>query len=156
MKLELAILAGAESKAFLATLTKQIDRLEALTAGVGATSTKTKKSAAPVDEDEEYTDADTDEEEAIAPRKKAAKKAAATFEDEDEETEEDMDEAPVKKKSAKAPKLSLDDVNDACKAYAGEHSVKETRAILKKKFKVDSVNELESTQFAAVIAALAV
>ena len=123
MKLELAILAGPESKKFLADFTTQIDRLEKLQSA-GQVS---KKAAASDDEEEE---------EVVAP-----------------------------KKAAKAKKLTSDDVNNQAKAYAtalikrgktGPEARKAVVAILKKKFEVSSVTELESDQYAAVIKALAI
>lgn len=129
MKLELAILAGAESKAFLATLTQQIDRLESLTSKIGAPGTAKEM------QDEWTDDADTGE----------------RSEDESE------DEAPPKKTATKKPKkITLEQVNAACKAHAKAGSFQATKTLLKKKFKVDSVQDLDEDQYADVIAALTV
>lgn len=45
----------------------------------------------------------------------------------------------------------MDDVIDACKAAAKETSRDEVLRILKKKFKVTSVQDLDEDQYAAVI-----
>lgn len=163
MKLELAILAGAESKAFLANLTQQIDRLEALSKGVTITSATTKKTA-PADEDlggGPANDYQTDDED-FAPKKKTAKKTAPAFEDDEEtatasaaSTDDDEDfSAPKKTAAPKKKKLTDVDVNNACKAAAQKSSVKEVRALLKKKFKVESIQELSADQYEAVITAV--
>lgn len=169
MKMEIAVLAGAESKQFLVDLTKQIDRLEALT-GTKGLSASVKKSA-PVPGDENMPDADED----FAPKAKkttaatkfdddedaapVAKKTAAPVEDED--SDGDFMAPPVKTAAkAKAKKLTVDDVNDACKAKAvsigGAEGRKEVLGILKKKFKTQSVSELQPEQYAEAIAAMEV
>lgn len=71
--------------------------------------------------------------------------------DADEEPEE---EKP--KKSTKAKKITLDEVNDACKAHAGANGREATLAILKKKFKTESVAALKPEQYEACISAMAV
>lgn len=176
MQLEIKVLAGAESKAFLADLTKQIDRLERL-GGV--------KAAAPAAEDADDTGSDDapdadesdDDDFAAAPKnvkaavKSAAKKTAASFDEDDADdapaasTEDDDDAdftAPPAKaaKPAKAKKITVDDVNDACKAKASSIGGKEGRAkvlaLLKKHFKTESVSELKPEQYEACIKAMAV
>lgn len=158
-KLEIAVLAGAESKAWLVSFTKQVDRLEKIMGG--------KKVAATEDvEETEVEETEDDDDFAPAPKAKAAaaKKTATTTFDEDDEVvethEDDEDEAPVKK-TAKAKKLTVDDVNDACKAYARENGGgKEGREavlkILKKHFKTTSVSTLEATDYAKAIKLLGV
>lgn len=81
-------------------------------------------------------------------KKKPAKSAAASF---DEEAEE---EAPAKAPPKK--KLSLDDVNDACKSRAVGGRRDEVLSILKGKFKVSSVTELKESpdKWPAVIKAM--
>ncbi len=170
MKMEIAVLAGAESKQFLVDLTKQIDRLEALT-GTKGLSASVKKTA-PVPGDENMPDVDED----FAPKAKVKSAAAAKFEDdetedappvktkakaapvEDEDDGGDFMAAP--KTKAKAKKLTVDDVNDACKAKAasigGAEGRKEVLSILKKKFKTQSVSELQPEQYAEAIAAMEV
>lgn len=146
MKLELAILAGAESKAFLVGLTKQIDRLEAL---AGKATTTTAKA--------DYTDADADEDDETPVVKKTTAKAttkATSWDDEDEGALADEDEEPVTKKVAakpKAKKLTVDDVNKACKARAARTDFDSTKAALKKNFKVKSTADLDADDYQAVI-----
>lgn len=146
-QLELSLLVGKESKQWLADVTALVDRLEKLTGKVA------KSIDDDADEETTATD-DTDDDEDFAPKKKAGVKTKG-FDDEDE-TEDADEEEPVAKKKAK--KISLDDVNDACKARALETGGKEGRQevlnILKKKFKVKSVTELEPEQYASVIAAM--
>lgn len=154
-KLELVVMAGSESKAFLASLTEQLDRLEKLHGVMTG-----KKVATSITEDAEETTETDEEEELIAPvNKTATKKAAASFDDEEVHSDDDEEEAPVAKKT-KAKKVTLDDVNDACKARAASVGGKEGRSevltILKKKFKTTSVSELKPEQYAAVIAAMEV
>jgi len=148
-KLELALLVGEQSKGFLASLTQQIDRLEALAGKIGNGATG-------------VTAGDDSDEEELAPApKKNTKKAAASFDEEDAEVEteaaaDDEDEsfeAPPKK-AAKAKKLTVEDVNAACKARAARTDFKSTKALLKKTFKVDSVQDLKPEQYAKVIAAM--
>lgn len=110
-----------------------------------------KNTDAPVVEEEEAEEVEVDEDEDFAPKKSKKKAAAKVFEEDDEEEVEE--EAPPKKK-AKAKKVTVDDVNDACKARAASGSRAEVLGILKKKFKVASVSELEPEQYAAVIAAM--
>lgn len=145
MKLELGIMAGAESKAFLVDLTKQIDRLEKLYGG--------KKTAVEADDEETETEveaaADSDDDEDFTPVKKTKAKAAKSFDDDEDDAEEE-EVKPAKK----AKKITLDDVNDACKARAAGGRRKEVLAILKKKFKTESVSTLEPEQYPALIAAM--
>ena len=161
-KLEVALLVGAESKAFLASLTQQLDRMEKLTTG--------KKAAASIDDEDDAPTETVDDDEDFAPPKKAAKgkKAAPAFDDDEETTaaaveaaeDDDEDFTAPPKKAAKPKKITIDQVNDACKARAMETGGKEGRAevlaILKKKFKTTSVAELKPEQYPAVIAAMEV
>ncbi len=174
MKLEMAILAGDESKSFLAGLTKQIDRLEK-----AVQSLKSVKPTA-VEPDEEEAEEDDDEDFSAKPAK-TGKKAAADFDDDEEETveadedaeseeaeedvetdddEEEAPPAPAKATRGRKPKkVTVDDVNDACKARAragGKNGRAEVLAILKKKFKTESVSELEEDQWQPCIDAMMV
>ncbi len=165
MKLELGIMAGAESKAWLADLTTQIDRLEKLAGGLAP---KGKAKAAPESEsDDEDENDDEEEDEDFGSKKTKGKKAASSFDDdeeseeeeeeEEEEEDEDEEEEEDEKPAKKAKKLTIDDVNDACKARAkgaGKKGRDEVLSILKKKFKVASVTELKPEQYAKAIAAM--
>lgn len=150
-KLELALLVGADSKEFLAQLTDVVERLEAL------------KLDGSIDRKAQAEEIDEDQDEDFTPKTKAAKKAVKDF-DEDEDLEaassdETEDDFTDKKTTKKAKKLTVDDVNDACKARAAQTGGKEGRnevlAILKKKFKTTSVSELKPEQYAAAISAMA-
>jgi hypothetical protein len=81
----------------------------------------------------------------------------------EEDSDDDAESEPVKKKG-KAKKLTSEDVNAACKERVKREiedngsSAKDARAvvsgILKKKFKVSSVTDLDEDQFTAVIKAM--
>ena len=155
MKLEIGVMAGAESKAFLADLTKVIDRMEKVA--------RVLRSDAEHEAAEESSDdaPDADEEESFEekPAAKGKGKKAASFDDEpeaeeEEESEAEEEEEAPKAAKGKAPKLTVDDVNDACMARAGRTNRADVLAILKKTFKVKSVTELEPSDYAAVIAAM--
>lgn len=154
-KLELALLVGEETKTFLANLTKQIDRLEKL--GEKTVPEEIAQAEAAVDEDEED----------LVP-KKSAKKAPAkkpvSFDDDEPaepeaDVEEDDDSYAAKFKPKKAKKVTLDDVNDACKALAlhiGKTGRQHVLGILKKKFKTETVSGLEPEQYAACVEAMVI
>lgn len=179
-KLEISLLAGHESKEFLAKLTAQLDRLEALS---------DKLPAGDADEDEETEEDEDDEEE--APKLKSKKKAKtfdddeeaeeeadvddADDEEEDEEVEdadeeseeeddEDEDEKPKKGHKAKAKpvakkgkvkKVTIDDCNDAakalCLAWGGKAGRPKVLKFMKKNFKVESVQDLDAKQYAKFV-----
>lgn len=75
-------------------------------------------------------------------------------EDEDEDESEDEDEDEEDEKPKKKSKLTIDDVNDACKKRAARSSVAETLSLLKKNFKVKSVSKLKPEQYAQAIKVL--
>lgn len=123
-----------------------------------------------------------DVEETPAPKKRGrpaatVKKAAPATsfdEDEDEETvsvlvpseesfedEESFEEETPAPKKAKPAKITIDDVNDACKAFArenggGKEGREATLKILKKHFKVTSISDLAVEDYPKVLKALAV
>lgn len=180
MELAIKFLAGKESKEFLVELTGLVERLEKVMAVGGSVTNNvtniggTKKKAAKAEPEEEEEELESEaaeeteeEEEDFAPKKKSAKKAkAAAFEEEEEseeaeETEEEEDfTAPAKKtKGLKAKKITLDEVNDACKAKAlsfGNGGVAKVRALLKKTFKSESVTALKPEQYAECVALMEV
>lgn len=157
MKLEMSLLAGPESKAFLVGLTQQIDRLEKLVTTVGSAAASVE--AQEVADLPEETHEAAGEEEAEsdfmepAPKKVATKKAAATAFDDEEEAEEPA--APPKKAKAVTPK----EANDACIAAVrargnNKKAREEVLAILKKKFKTTSVQEIDPKNYAELIKAV--
>ncbi len=162
MKMEIGIMAGAESKAFLVDFKKQLDRLEALT---GRLSGGKAAAAAATEEEEEEQEEEESEEDFGAKTKAAAKKTAKSFDDDDageeesEEEEESFTKAPAAK-AKKAKAYTLDDANDACKARAavtgGKKGRAEVLALLNKHFKTESVSELKPEQYAKVITVMAV
>lgn len=171
VKLELGIMAGAESKAWLADLTKVVERMERAAGIIGATKSAATRTAASMEADDTSSDdaPDTesdDDDFAAKPRTKSKK--ASSFEDDDdapatESEDDDADFTAPSAKTAKPPKAkkwTVDDVNDACKKKASSIGGKEGRAkvlsILKKNFKTESVSELKPEQYAACIQAMAV
>jgi len=164
MKLELAILAGAESKAFLADLTTQIDRLEKLTSGK---SIKDIENESEIPEETYGAEDEVEDDDfGVKPTKNAKKSQASVFEDEEDDSgveelnfKETAKAPKAAPKKAKAKKVTLDDVNDACMARAmagGKNGFKEVKGILKKKFKTESISELEESQYQECIDAMAV
>lgn len=174
MKLEIAMMAGAETKQFLANLTQQIDRLEALQAKIVSGNTPqadfgdsvldaTVYASRPLkktnmiedsflsDDQPEETNLEDDSFE--APKKqtraKKTKPAETSFEDE----EDALFEEPAPK-SNKTKALTVKDVMDACKARATASNRAEVLGILKRKFKVASINDLKPDQYGDVIKAL--
>lgn len=81
-------------------------------------------------------------------------------EDTDSDDSDDEDEKPAKKKApAKKAKVTIKDVNAACKAYAkslGKTGFEKTQALLKKKFKVSSISDLKPEHYATAVKLLAV
>lgn len=175
-KIELAILVGAESKEWLANLTEQLDRMEAMQ------DTKTTKKKAPVEDDaddeeaedelpkakargakknrpldEEPDEEESDDDDAEDELPKAKKKAKKVEPEEDESDDDDEEPAPKKKAKKKGP--TIDDVHDACQVRAkagGKAGRAEVLKILKKGWKVESVAELDEEDYQDVIDALEV
>lgn len=114
----------------------------------GRPAKETKVAAAEsFDEDEETEVEETETEE-------------ESFEEESFEDEEAEEEAPAPKK-AKAKKVTLDDVNDACKAFAranggGKEGRDMVLKLLKKNFKTTSISELAVEDYAKALKLLAV
>ena len=125
-----------------------------------------------------YSEED-DETEVVTPVKASSKKGgkkAASFDDDEDDTgttaaasaiEDDEDEddgfmeapkktAAVTKGKTKTKKITIEDVNDACKKFGKANGRPNVLKVLKKQFKVESVTELEPTQYAAVIEAMSV
>ena len=94
--------------------------------------------APPVEETEEDEEEEEDEDE---------------DEEEEDEDEDEAEEAP--KKKGKAPKVKLEDVRAAFRAYIKATS-REKGAKVLKKFKVASVTDLDESQYEAAVAALKV
>ncbi|MDH4164711.1 MAG: hypothetical protein OEW15_18785 [Nitrospirota bacterium] len=114
-----------------------------------------KKQAAPppVDEDDDFK-ADDGGAEPAGFDDDAAEEAPA--EEEGFEEEAPPKKAAPAKKTAAKKKITLDDVNDACKAHAAAKGRPATLAILQKKFKTQSVTALKPEQYEACISAMAV
>ncbi len=114
----------------------------------------TKKTAAPaasVDDDDDFKaevadDAGFDD----------GGEEAASEEFEGEEEAKPAKKAAPAKTAPKTKKITLDDVNDACKAYAKVHGRDAVLEKLQKKFKTQSVTALKADQYAACIALMAI
>ena len=152
MKLEVAMLVGAESKAFLASMTNILERMEKLAGQDKTPSVVPAKAAKKVKAGEAVALVEAEE--------TTEDESIETFggEDEGEElgfdsAEETEDEAPVAK-PAKASKLTDKDVHTAALAHAKKHGRPATLKLLKAKFGVASIAESKAADYAKVIAAL--
>jgi hypothetical protein len=163
--LEIKVTEQAEE--LLADFISVVERLENAVKRLKVTGLDASIDDEAVSDDSDDKDPEDDDED-FAPKKAKGKKAKAF----DEESEEDAEETPeatddesfeeeeeVKpKKKAKAKKITVDDVNDACKKRAsvkgGAAGRTEVLTILKKKFKTSSISDLSEDTYAAVIAAM--
>lgn len=147
-KLEVALLIGAESKAWLADVTALVERLEKATAG----KTTKLKGMTTEEEFEESKDDEFSEEKTVV--------RANGFDDEEESSDDDEEDfTKSATKSKKAKKLTLDDVNAACKERAaseggGKAGREVVLGILKKKFKTTSITDLKPDSYALVISTM--
>lgn len=157
-----------------AKLRMQAGILEGLTIKDAASRTNTDApvTRSPYDDPEEDDDArpvETEKKVKTKAKTKTIEKSFDSFVDEDEspkeveaEQEDDADEdfiASLKKKAKapKAKKITIDQVNEACKARAksgGKDGRSQVLAILKKQFKTVSISEIEPEQYAAVVQAM--
>lgn len=155
MKLEMAILAGDESKKFLQGLTEQIDRLEELVSKLDLKGVGEALEAAtePLEEDEsdetekEATEEDIDEDFGTKSTGGSASASGSSFDEDGEEPEE-----KPKAKKGKAKKLTMDDCNKAALECASHHGGGKAGrdkvvSVLKKQFKTDKVSSLKAEQY---------
>lgn len=138
---------GIEPKA---AASKELTGAPAVGKTTTAATTKAKPKAPPVeDADDDFAQAEEED-------------SGVDFDAEESSEEEDDFAAPPEKKAAakkaaapKPPKLTIDDVNDACKKKAasigGKPGREKVLAALKKHFKTSSVSELKPEQYAACI-----
>ena len=117
---------------------------------------KAAKKAPPADEEEE------DEEEETPRPKKTVKKGAlrdlldpADDEDDDaadadDDGDEDEEEAPAKVSGKK----TLDDVRDACRAFAKQHGPDTLSDVLTEKYDIEALEDLKPSQYNEVIGTL--
>lgn len=180
MKLEMAILAGAETKQFLVVLTEQLDRAEELVTKLEALLQQDTKASAPKKQVEPITP--------MAPVKKAkAKKAKETspFEDEettdtsgaavaadndfsfdeeqeessfsfDEEQEEQQVAPPAPKAKAPPKKVTIEECNAAALTLMKKHNRDYVIDILKKNFNTTSLTKIEEKNYPKLLQLLAV
>ncbi len=149
MRVDLGIMAGEESKKCLVNLGEITERLEKVARALRSPGEL---------EEAETVDAEDDEEIEVKakPAAKRGRPAKAVVEFEEEQTEDDDEtafgEEVVAPKAAKKKKLSLEDLNKACKDRAAKTGFKEVMALLKKNFSVEeSVKEIDESDYAAVI-----
>lgn len=167
MRVDLGIMAGAESKKFLVELGTIVDRLERV-----ARALRSPEEIEAADKSDDADDTDSEEEE-IKPKRGRPAKTKPKFEEEDdadsddsEDAEEEEDDIPVKAskkkagksaafedddseddaeeedekpapKKGRAKKVTLDNVNDACMERAEQTSRKEVLALLQKNFDIE-------------------
>lgn len=166
-KLELAILVGAESKAWLENLTRQLDRAERVLGGKGnGTSPEApaeteeeelvstpkrrgrpkKVEAAAFEETEEVEEAEEAEEAEEVEETEAP--ASASFDDEEDE--------PAPKKAKPKKKITIDDVNDAARKHAQTHTRPATLRVLKENFGCESISKIPEEKWGKALEALCV
>lgn len=142
-RLELVIMAGAESKAFLAGLTAQLDRAEKLLGNAAAaTSQAAQPEAAPAETKKgkgkaKAAPAPEVEDEGLGETETEA--AAETSDDDLFGDEEPADEGPT-----------LEDVRKVVKDFATKHG-KEKALKLLGKFKVTAINDIKKADYGKVI-----
>lgn len=157
------VVSGANRVEIVKNLRAFADNLDGSPAaldGKPATSAKTTKTAAPAkkaaappaDDDDGFVTDDGSAEPAGFDDDAAAEEVT----EEESFEEEPKKAAPKKGANGKAKKLTLDDVNDACKAHAAAKGRPSTLEILKKKFKTQSVTALKPEQYEACISAMSV
>jgi len=131
-----------------------------------------KRQAAAVVEDEfedEISEPETSDDVVYDDPAEMLEDMSTEIEDAPEESfdDDEIEAAPVKKKAAAAPakvqskgkkKITIDDVNDACRKLAlkigGKPGREKVLGILQKKFKTKTVSALKPEQYADVLAAL--
>lgn len=141
------MVAGCVSVEEIATELRRLSNwYEKQSAPVAAKKDKAKAADEEIEEEEE-----TESEEEETEEESEESNEEETEEEEESEEEEEEEEIPAKGKKLK---LTLDDVNKACKTAAKNTSRAAVLKLLKKKFQVASVSDLEPAQYKAVIAAL--
>lgn len=156
------VVTGANRVELVERLRAFADNLDGAPATISGKATKSqarpaassKKAAVAEEEDDGFVaKEDTGEPDGFGDDATAADDAAGDGED---FTEEPPKKSAAKGTKAKAKKITLDDVNDACKAHAQANGRKATLETLQKKFKTQSVTALKPEQYEACISAMAV
>lgn len=135
-KLEITLQLSDSCKELLESCTRLVERFEALQ------EPKQSQAAKPDDQV-------CEEEELIAPVTKTETKKVDSF-NEEEDTPEEVS-PPSKEKKAKTRKVTVDDVNDACKARARLHSRDAVLEILQKNFNTKTISSLNPDQYALCV-----
>jgi hypothetical protein len=137
--------------------------VEGKKAGIAAREEKASKKAAPAAavEDDDDIAVDTDDDDDFVTDAATDEPDDESFEAASDDDEDDDFTAPPPKKAKaeKAKKVTIAQVNEACKARAqagGKKGRAEVLGILKKNFKTESISEIKPEQYGKVIDAMAV
>lgn len=154
MQLVITVKDGATNKDIAAALRFQANLIAGMEPKAAAARENTDTAEETEDEDDGFTETPPKSGKGTKGKKS---QAAASFDEDDggddtvDETEDEDFTAPPKGKAAKGKKVTIDMVNDACKAKAADSSRKEVLALLKKHFKTQSVSEIKPELYAKVI-----
>jgi len=157
-RLELVIMAGAESKEFLAGLTAQLDRAEKLLGNVAAATSAAQPEAAPAETKAAQPEAAPAETKAAKGKGKAKAAPAPEVDDAletahadaeaDAASEGDDDLFGDDEPADEGP--TLEDVRKVVKDFATKHG-KEKALNLLGKFKVTAINDIKKSDYGKVI-----
>lgn len=164
MQLVITVKDGATNKDIAEQLRWQANLIEGMEPKEASKGGKAKpaaaaKAAAPAaaaEEDDDFKADDGGAEPAGFGDDEAEESFEAAAEEEAEEEAPKKPAAAAKGTKAKSKKITLDDVNDACKAHARAKGRDATLGLLKKKFKTESVTALKPEQYESCISAMAV
>lgn len=145
-RLELVIMAGAESKAFLAGLTAQLDRAEKLLGNAAAATSAAQPEAAPAET--KAAKGKGKAKAAPAPEVDDALETAHADAEADAASEGDDDLFSDDEPADEGP--TLEDVRKVVKDFATKHG-KEKALKLLGKFKVTAINDIKKADYGKVI-----
>ncbi len=145
-RLELVIMAGAESKEFLAGLTAQLDRAEKLLGNVAAATSAAQPEAAPAET--KAAKGKGKAKAAPAPEVDDALETAHADAEADAASEGDDDLFGDDEPADEGP--TLEDVRKVVKDFATKHG-KEKALNLLGKFKVTAINDIKKSDYGKVI-----
>jgi len=145
-RLELVIMAGAESKAFLAGLTAQLDRAEKLLGNAAAATSAAQPEAAPTET--KAAKGKGKAKAAPAPEVDDALETAHADAEADAASEGDDDLFGDDEPADEGP--TLEDVRKVVKDFATKHG-KEKALKLLGKFKVTAINDIKKADYGKVI-----
>lgn len=151
-KLEIAILAGDESKKFLAELTRQLDRLDAVSIRIEKSLLEIGAEGTEIEEDAPKKAPKKNTTKVVEEEVEEDKFEEATLEEDDSDFKETIVEEPEEDEVPVTPpkkqkKLTVDDCNDAAKALAKVKGRDEVLSLMQKHFKTKSVSELKPEMY---------